>query len=54
LRANPLDFGKQEKYGVITHSSILKALTAEGVDNEGKLINPRNFKNCEAVPVHLD
>jgi hypothetical protein len=46
LRANPLNNDAGEKYGVVTHSSILSGMTATGFVN-GTLVDSINFKNCE-------
>jgi hypothetical protein len=53
LEGNPLNDEKCEKYGLISHSTIIASLTAKGVDPEtGLLVDFIWFKNCEMRPFH--
>lgn len=36
----------EEKVAVVAHKNFLKAFTAEGVNEDGKLIDPITFENC--------
>jgi hypothetical protein len=48
LKANPLK--GQEKYALVCHSTIIAALTSDGLEDpqnpESKLVNPTMMLNC--------
>ena len=41
---------KSQKVALVAHSSFLKSLTAEGVDENNELIGGDDMKNCEIKP----
>lgn len=52
LKANPLK--GQEKYALVCHSTIIAALTSDGLEDptnqESKLVNPTMMLNCQSLP----
>lgn len=51
IAANPLDSESQEKYCIVTHSAILSALTAKGIDRDSDtLIDYYWYANCQMLP----
>jgi hypothetical protein len=51
ITANPLDNGKQEKYGIISHSRIIATMTAKGhKEEDDSLVDFIWFENCEMRP----
>jgi len=50
LKTNPLDNGKQEKYGMVSHSRILATLTSKGVREDDSLIDYTWLYNCQMIP----
>ena len=51
LKHAPLE--GQKKVAVVAHSSFLKCITAEGLDDKGDLIGGANMKNCEIFPLAI-
>ena len=49
LRTNPLE--GQQKYGIVCHSVIIGAMTAEGMDKDGHygFKNPTVALNCQHI-----
>mmetsp|Transcript_25390 Transcript_25390/g.24737 ORF Transcript_25390/g.24737 Transcript_25390/m.24737 type:complete len:161 (-) Transcript_25390:48-530(-) len=47
LEFNPLNATRAEKYGIITHQNMLKALTSCGIDEDGEYTNAKEFRPCE-------
>ena len=46
------DIGKDQKVAIVAHSSFLKSITAEGVNQETKeIIGGSDFKNCQIFPM---
>jgi hypothetical protein len=51
ITANPLDDGKQEKYGIISHSRIIATMTAKShKEEDDSLVDFIWFENCEMRP----
>lgn len=52
LKANPLE--GQEKYALVCHSTIIAAITSEGLEDpknpESSLVNPTLMLNCQSLP----